>query len=219
MKRSAKSDASFETLHAKLPRNANNIFYRDQIGNISSSDVQFGRDDISLDVSTRYPMFGGWKSQFYIGYSQPMPSEMSHVTLKNFFSNNEYSMKIDFFTIFQDVWVENLEIKIILPEGCNDINIDVPYPHDRSDSRRFTFLDSELNGGRPVITIKTTNAVQEHDQQITITYSLSPYRMVVGPLLFLITFFVIILIVATFSKLSSKLEGDSSSRRENVKED
>jgi hypothetical protein len=32
---------------------------------------------------------------------------------------------------------------------------------------RFTYLDTNLNGGRPVLTLKGKNAVPEHDEQVS----------------------------------------------------
>ena len=29
----------------------------------------------------------------------------------------------DFFVPFEDVWVEDLEIKVVLPEGCSDVKL------------------------------------------------------------------------------------------------
>jgi Ribophorin I len=36
-------------------------------GNISTSDMRLEDDEWELEVQTRFPMFGGWQTQFYIG--------------------------------------------------------------------------------------------------------------------------------------------------------
>ena len=79
-----------------------------------------------------------------------------------------HSLKFDFFTIFEDVWVEDAEIKVVLPEGCRDVKVEVPYPVETTWTKRYTYLDSLLNGGRSVLTLKTANIVEEHDKKITI---------------------------------------------------
>ena len=122
---------SFRTLNAILPAQAHDIYYRDQIGNISTSDMVISNDEIELNIETRFPIFGGWQTQFYIGYSLP-----TEVLL---FIDNEtgkYNLKFDFFTIFNDIWIEDLEIKVILPEGCTDITVNVPYSLQQADSKR-----------------------------------------------------------------------------------
>lgn len=62
---------SFRSLKATLPAEVNNVYYRDQIGNISTSDMTWIGDVVELELRTRFPLFGGWKTQFYIGYNVP----------------------------------------------------------------------------------------------------------------------------------------------------
>jgi oligosaccharyltransferase complex subunit alpha (ribophorin I) len=104
MKRSYDSP-SFRNLRAILPIKANNIYYRDQIGNISTSDMKFDESDGSLElqIETRFPLFGGWQTQFYLGYSVP-----TEVALFNM-ESGRYKLKFDYFTVFEDVWIEDIE--------------------------------------------------------------------------------------------------------------
>lgn len=130
MKRTAQSP-SFRGLTATLPGKANNIYYRDQIGNISTSDMKTDADgDLQLEIQTRFPMFGGWKTQFYLGYSIPTENALFVD------SDGKYNLKFDFFTVFNDVWVEEMEIKVILPEGSTDISVNVPYEVEQSSTKR-----------------------------------------------------------------------------------
>jgi len=187
--------ASFSHLYAKLPRGAKDVYYRDQIGNISTSDLFFEPDHIALDIGMRFPVFGGWQTQFYIGYSLSTES-----VLFRHAENGRYSLKIDFFTIFEDVWVDEQEIKVILPEGCADISVSVPYPHDRKDRVRFTYLDSELNGGRKVLMITAKNLVEEHDGEIVVSYMFSQPRMLVEPIMLVGSFFAFFVLCSIISK-------------------
>lgn len=154
---------SFRSVVASLPLQAHSIYYRDQIGNISTSDMRVVDGAIELEIQTRFPMFGGWQTQFYIGYSLPTETVLFVDSV-----TGRHSLKFDFFTIFEDVWVEEMEIKVVLPEGCRDVKVDVPYPVETAWTTRFTYLDSVLNGGRPVLTLRTGNVVEEHDKKITI---------------------------------------------------
>jgi oligosaccharyltransferase complex subunit alpha (ribophorin I) len=132
MRRSAPSP-SFRGLIAKLPNQANNIYYRDQIGNISTSDIRVNKDgQLELEVQTRFPMFGGWQTQFYIGYSLPTSQQLFRI--EN--DDQQYQLRFDFFTIFRDVWIEDMEIKVVLPEGSSDIEVKVPYQVEQSRSVR-----------------------------------------------------------------------------------
>jgi oligosaccharyltransferase complex subunit alpha (ribophorin I) len=122
---------SFRSLIGYLPAQSSNIYYRDQIGNISTSDIRVNSDgELELEVQTRFPMFGGWQTQFYIGYS--VPTEL--MLFRD--SSERYTLKFDFFTIFKDVWIDDLEIKVVLPEGCTNIKVNVPYQVEENRSIR-----------------------------------------------------------------------------------
>ena len=140
--RRSQSSPSFRSLIGTLPQQANNIYYRDQIGNISTSYVRPGDGELEIEIETRFPMFGGWQTQFYIGYSIP-----TEVALFVDSETGRHNLKFDFFTIFEDVWVEDMDIKVILPEGCTDIQVDAPYAVTQSWTKRYTYLDTQLNGG------------------------------------------------------------------------
>jgi oligosaccharyltransferase complex subunit alpha (ribophorin I) len=174
---------SFRSLVTTLPAQASGIYYRDQIGNISTSDMKVHSDgEVELELQTRFPIFGGWKTQFYLGYSIPTENALT-------ISGDRYHLKVDFFTAFDNVWVEDMELKVILPEGCEDVKVEAPYQVEQSHTRRFTYLDSELNGGRPVVVLRAKNLVPEHDKQVHITYTFAQKRMVVEPLMLVGTFF------------------------------
>jgi oligosaccharyltransferase complex subunit alpha (ribophorin I) len=129
------SSPSFRSLVAYLPSQSSNIYYRDQIGNISTSDIRVNREnnDLELEIQTRFPMFGGWQTQFYIGYS--IPTELAVFRSAD---NNQYTLKVDFFTVFRDVWVEDMEIKVVLPEGCSNVKVHLPYDDVRqSETTRW----------------------------------------------------------------------------------
>ncbi|KAJ1416540.1 Ribophorin I [Ochromonadaceae sp. CCMP2298] len=175
---------SFRSLATTLPAQSSNVYYRDQIGNISTSDMKVADDGtLELDIMTRFPLFGGWKTQFYLGYSVPTESALY------LDSAGRYNLKVDFFTAFQDVWVEDMELKVVLPEGCEDIKVTVPYAVEQATARRFTYLDSEMNGGRPVIILNAKNLVEEHDKQVHISYTFNKPRMFVEPIMLVLSYF------------------------------
>ncbi|CAN0521530.1 unnamed protein product, partial [Ectocarpus sp. 8 AP-2014] len=47
------------------------IYYRDNIGNISTSTVRHNVGGVELSVLSRFPMYGGWKNAWYQGYNLP----------------------------------------------------------------------------------------------------------------------------------------------------
>ncbi|RZB44534.1 Dolichyl-diphosphooligosaccharide--protein glycosyltransferase subunit 1B isoform C [Glycine soja] len=64
--------SSFKHLLAKLPPRVHSVYYRDGIGNISSSHLRTDSWKSELEIEPRYPLFGGWKSTFVIGYGLPL---------------------------------------------------------------------------------------------------------------------------------------------------
>ena len=54
-----------------LPASARDVYYRDEIGNISTSNLKELDDMVELELRPRFPLFGGWKTQYTIGYNVP----------------------------------------------------------------------------------------------------------------------------------------------------
>lgn len=200
MRRNAPSP-SFRGLIGHLPAQATNIYYRDQIGNISTSDIRPAKTgEMELELQMRFPIFGGWQTQFYLGYS--LPTEL--VLFTDSSESDLYRLKFDYFTIFNDVWVEESEIKVILPEGAVDIKVDVPYTiAEQSRTTRFTYLDSKIGGGRPVVNLKSKNLVEEHDKQVTISYRFAKTRLIVEPFMIVAAFFVLFILASLMNRTSS----------------
>lgn len=54
-----------------LPASAKDVYYRDEIGNISTSHMRMQEDSVELDLKPRFPLFGGWKTHYTLGYNIP----------------------------------------------------------------------------------------------------------------------------------------------------
>jgi oligosaccharyltransferase complex subunit alpha (ribophorin I) len=64
--------------------------------------------------------------------------------------------------VFDDMNVDDLTTKIILPEGSQDIQLTTPYPVEHlPNSLHFTYLDTK---GRPVVVLRKKNLVENHIQ-------------------------------------------------------
>ena len=59
---------SFKTL---LPPTANDVYYRDEIGNISTSNLRESSEQVELELRPRFPLFGGWRTHYTVGYNVP----------------------------------------------------------------------------------------------------------------------------------------------------
>lgn len=65
---------SFKTF---LPHSALDVYYRDEIGNISTSNLRMPSKSnkaqpAEIELRPRFPLFGGWRTHYTIGYSVPV---------------------------------------------------------------------------------------------------------------------------------------------------
>lgn len=66
--------AHIPTLTQILPVDATDFYYRDEIGNISTSMVEYTDENVILQLAPRFPLFGGWRFGYYMGYNLPLSS-------------------------------------------------------------------------------------------------------------------------------------------------
>ena len=69
-------------------------------------------DAVELDLRPRFPLFGGWKTHYVIGYNVPSYEYL-------FSSGEKYALNMRLIDhIFDDMLVEDMTLKVILPEGA-----------------------------------------------------------------------------------------------------
>ncbi len=116
--------SNFRSLNAYLPARATNIYYRDAIGNISTSAVQHHRTHTHIELQPRFPMFGGWQTDFYIGYDVPAADYLSVDAA----DPARYVLNFSFAMPFPQAACDELEVQVILPELASDIRYAPPSP-------------------------------------------------------------------------------------------
>lgn len=68
--------------------------------------------------------------------------------------------------VFDNMVVEEALVRIVLPEGATNIEVETPYPMTRlPDSLHFTYLDTK---GRPVVELSGKNLVENHIQEFKV---------------------------------------------------
>ncbi|XP_018905586.2 dolichyl-diphosphooligosaccharide--protein glycosyltransferase subunit 1 [Bemisia tabaci] len=185
--------ASVKSFKTVLPASAISTYYRDEIGNISTSHLRVNSDSVELELRPRFPLFGGWKTHYILGYNVP-----SYEYLFN--SGNNYVLKMRLVDhVFDNMIVEELVTKIILPEGAHNIKFSVPYPVTRlPDSKHYTYLDTK---GRPVISVKKNFVVENHIQDFELTYVFPRILMLQEPVLLVVAFYLLFLFVIIYIRL------------------
>jgi oligosaccharyltransferase complex subunit alpha (ribophorin I) len=188
-KDSRSGQASVKSYKTILPAAATGVYYRDTNGNISTSAMRVLKDSVELDLRPRFPLFGGWKTHYTLGYNVP--------SFEYLFQNGDnFLLKMRVVDhIYDDMVIDKVTTKIILPEGCANIKLIPPYGVTRlPDTLHYTYLDTF---GRPVITFSKSNLVENHIQDFNLKYTFSRTLMLQEPLLvvgFLYILFVCVII-------------------------
>lgn len=177
---------SYKTL---LPASATGVYYRDTNGNISTSALRTLKDAVELDLRPRFPLFGGWRTHYTLGYNVP--------SFEYLFQNGDnFLLKMRVIDhIFDDMVIDEVLTKIILPEGSTNVKLIAPYSVQRNpDSLHYTYLDTF---GRPVVSFSKRNLVENHINDFNLKYNFSRVMMLQEPLLvvgFLWVLFVFVIV-------------------------
>jgi oligosaccharyltransferase complex subunit alpha (ribophorin I) len=102
-------------LHLRLPSVATAPYYVDTVGNVSTSRFRPAPNALrasQLEIAPRYPLMGGWKYNFTVGYSAPLKP---FVKRKGW---GEYVLSVPFMTPVKDVAVDEVTVRVRLPEGA-----------------------------------------------------------------------------------------------------
>ncbi|XP_068598036.1 dolichyl-diphosphooligosaccharide--protein glycosyltransferase subunit 1 [Brachionichthys hirsutus] len=188
---------SFKTI---LPASAQDVYYRDEIGNISTSHLQVLDDSVEVEIRPRFPLFGGWKTHYIIGYN--LPSYEYLYTL-----GDQYALKMRLVDhVYDDQVIDLLTVKIILPEGARNIHVDTPYKIDRMPNRlHYTYLDTF---GRPVLVATKNNLVEHHIQDVVVHYNFNKILMLQEPLLVVAAFYILFFTVIIYVRLDFAITKD-----------
>nr|XP_039273513.1 dolichyl-diphosphooligosaccharide--protein glycosyltransferase subunit 1-like isoform X2 [Styela clava] len=191
---------SFKTI---LPASSSDVYYRDEIGNISTSNLITNDDSVEVEIRPRFPLFGGWKTHYYIGYNLP-----SYTYLYK--TGDLLALRMRFVDhVYDDMVIDDLAVKLILPESSKQISVSLPYEAERlEDTLHYTYLDTV---GRPVITFKKKNVLEQHIQDFTLSYNFNPMMLIQEPLLIVSAFFILFFTVIIIVRLDFSITHDSVS--------
>uniref|UniRef100_T1JMK6 Dolichyl-diphosphooligosaccharide--protein glycosyltransferase subunit 1 n=1 Tax=Strigamia maritima TaxID=126957 RepID=T1JMK6_STRMM len=195
--------SSIKSFKTVLPASAMDVYYRDEIGNISTSHLRNLDDAVEVDLRPRFPLFGGWKTHYILGYNLPSYEYMYN-------SGDEFVIKMRFIDhVYDDMHVEKATVKVILPEGAKNIKLTTPYNVRKSpNALHFTYLDTL---GRPVIIAHKDNLVENHIQDFELHYTFQKIFMLQEPFLVVIAFYLLFVIVIVYVRLDFSISKDPAS--------
>lgn len=172
--------SSFKQLLAKLPPRVHSVYYHDEIGNISTSHLRTDYQKSELEIEPRYPLFGGWKATFVIGYSVPLEDFLFESP------DGQHYLNFSFGCPLHETLVDSLTIKVILPEGAKSPSVTVPFKADHYFEKTFSYLDVV---GRTTVVIKKKNVVPVHNIPFQVYYNFNPIFMLAEPLMLVTAIF------------------------------
>ena len=140
-------------------------YFTDDIGNVSTSRYRPNKvREASLELKPRYPLFGGWKYSFRIGWNNALSD-----SLRKLKQGDTYALSVPFLEgpkQPEGISYDHVQVRVILPEGAANVKWDVVganggvgLPSLESDtSLHKTFLDTV---GRTQIQLTARNVIDE----------------------------------------------------------
>ncbi|EKM80291.1 hypothetical protein AGABI1DRAFT_113490 [Agaricus bisporus var. burnettii JB137-S8] len=163
------------SLSLDLPPGIDNVYYYDQIGNVSTSKLNVapavakGEPVVKtslLNMKLRYPLMGGWNYTFTVGWDADLAGVAGYNS-----ATGEYNVEIPIMTTIPGAVVNQHELKIVLPEGATDVEVVTPYPSLTLWLDKHTaYLDTI---GRPAIMFEYKDLTPAHAKNIYVRYKLS----------------------------------------------
>ncbi|KAK2740222.1 dolichyl-diphosphooligosaccharide--protein glycosyltransferase subunit 1 [Onygenales sp. PD_40] len=164
-------------------------YFTDDIGNVSTSRFRPSppnkKRDALLELRPRYPVFGGWKYSFRIGWNNALENFLRRVGAEG------YVLRVPFLEgpkMPEGVQYERVELRVILPEGAKNVHYELvegtgmPARDQVRDEVTLhkTFMDTV---GRTVLGLSVENVVDEcRDGWVVITYDYPSLEILRKPL-------------------------------------
>ncbi|KAK7738463.1 dolichyl-diphosphooligosaccharide--protein glycosyltransferase subunit 1 [Cytospora paraplurivora] len=152
-----------------LPASTVDPYYYDVIGNVSTSVFRSNKREALLVTKPRYPIFGGWKYPFTVGWN---------ADAKNFLRRTAaggYVLNVPFLEgpkQPEGIEYENAVVRVVLPEGAENVKYYTTIPTTAITSTDIeihkTFLDTT---GRTVLVVKARNLVDDlRERELIVSY-------------------------------------------------
>ncbi|KAJ0966778.1 hypothetical protein J5N97_023695 [Dioscorea zingiberensis] len=196
-----RGESSIRHLIARLPPRAHSVYYRDEIGNISTSHLWANSKMTHFEIEPRYPLFGGWRTSFTIGYGLPLRDFLFESDGKRFL-NTTFGCPIN------EIIIDHLIVKVVLPEGSKEISATVPFITNQWQEVKYSHLDIV---GRPVIVLEKTNVVPEHNMHFQVYYKFNNLALLMEPFLLISGFFFLFIACIVYMHTDMSISKSSAS--------
>ncbi|KAI9720665.1 MAG: hypothetical protein M1812_002845 [Candelaria pacifica] len=152
----------------KMPLRVGSLdpYFTDDIGNVSTSRFRTNLREANLELKPRYPVFGGWKYSFRVGWTSDLKSYLRKA------GGDRYVLKVPFFEgpkQPEGLEYEKVDLRVILPEGAINVKYETDIPLISADiSLHRTFMDTL---GRTTLKLTAMNVVDDaRNTELIVTY-------------------------------------------------
>lgn len=167
------ASSAIKGLNVPLKVGSLDPYYTDDIGNVSTSRYRSNLKEANLELKPRYPVFGGWKYSFRIGWSNNLKDALRKVK-----TGDGYVLKVPFLEgpkMGEGVSYDKVELRVILPEGATNVKFETAMPLVAQEMLEHkTFMDTL---GRTMLKLTAMNVVDaSRDQELIV--SLEPLSVI-----------------------------------------
>ncbi|KAI0442283.1 oligosaccharyltransferase alpha subunit [Xylaria telfairii] len=154
-----------------LGAGSKDAYFTDVIGNVSTSHFRATKREAILELKPRYPIFGGWKYPFTVGWNAD-----SNNYLKK--SGGKFLLKIPLIEgpkQAEGIEYEHVDVRVVLPEGAEAVKFYTTAPESSITEHSVEIVRTYLDTvGRTVLTIKARNLIDElRDRELIVSYEYS----------------------------------------------
>jgi oligosaccharyltransferase complex subunit alpha (ribophorin I) len=158
--------SALKELSLPLHPGALNPYFTDDIGNVSTSRFRPGKKEALLELKPRYPVFGGWKYSFRVGWDADLSTYLRKL------QGDSYILKVPFLEgprMGEGLEYARVNLRVILPEGAINVKYSTSVPIIASTTTLHkTFMDTV---GRTTLSLSAINLVDDfRNRDLIVTY-------------------------------------------------
>jgi oligosaccharyltransferase complex subunit alpha (ribophorin I) len=162
--------SALKSLNLPLYPGSVDPYFTDDIGNVSTSRFRPGKKEALLELKPRYPVFGGWKYSFRVGWNADLSKYLRKLS-----TGESYVLKVPFLEgprQPEGIEYARFNLRVILPEGATNAKFSTSVPLvDSTTTLHKTFMDTL---GRTTLELTAINIVDEfRDRDLIVTYDYS----------------------------------------------
>ncbi|KAK9467584.1 Ribophorin I [Lipomyces arxii] len=182
---------------------ARDVYFTDEIGNVSTSNFRPHARDPTVEVRPRYPIFGGWNYTFTLGWNHDLGRSLKVLSTDER-NVTTYLLRVPFVEGPDNTVYDTVEVSVVLPEGAKIVDVSTSY---KDFERTEYYLKSQLDTiGRTVVKLTAHNVVDEHRRNdIYVTYEYSSTAILRKPALVSVGLFAIFLTAIIFGRMNFRI--------------